>query len=149
MLPEWLEKPTVIDADFGGDLLPVDQLICLEKRLVVKLTEQSMTYFFPVQSAVIPIILSGDKNGYQPRDLCVSVPSGSRKTLAYVLPIVQSLMGRIVCHLRVLVLLYTKDLANQVKQVFYFFTQGTCLTVGLASGTKSFAKEQEMIAGQR
>ena len=149
VLPEWLAKPTVIDADLSGDLLPVDQLICLEEHLVVKLTGQSMTHFFPVQSAVIPIILSGHKNGYQPRDLCVSAPTGSGKTLAYVLPIVQSLMGRIVCHLRVLVLLPTKDLANQVKQVFDLFTQGTCLKVGLASGTKSFAKEQEMIVGQR
>ena len=149
LLPEWLAKPTVVDADLRGDLLPVDQLSCLNEQLIKKLKQQNMTHFFPVQSKVIPAILSQDIHGYQPGDLCVSAPTGSGKTLAYVLPIVQSLMGRVVCHLRALVLLPTKDLANQVKQVFDSFTSGTKVKVGLASGTKSFAKEQETITCQK
>ena len=51
---------------------------------------------FPVQKQVIPIIL--DSNGGQsiyPNDICVTAPTGSGKTLTYVLPIIQNLKNRI------------------------------------------------------
>ena len=156
VLPEWLAKPIVIDSDLSRNLVSVDNLQCLDLHLIKKLKEKNIKTFFPVQSQVIPAILSQlDENtvygrhGYQPSDVCVSAPTGSGKTLAYALPVIQTTMKRVVRRLQALIILPTKDLASQVKQVFCFFTEGTGLRVGCASGEKSFAKEQEQLVDPR
>ena len=152
MLPKWIANPVIISSDFESAILPVEQIPYLDAFIINKLQKRDINHLFPVQSAVIPSILSQMENytffgrgGYQPSDICVSAPTGSGKTLAYVLPIIQSLLQRVVCHLRALVILPTKDLANQVKQVFEMFTEETKLKVGLASGSKSFLKDQEQL----
>ena len=156
VLPDWLAKPTIINSDFSSNMTPVDKIPYLDPHIVRKLQQQNINHLFPVQSAVIPAILSQmetnsyfGRGGYEPSDICVSAPTGSGKTLAYVLPIVQSLVKRVVCHLRALIILPTKDLANQVKLVFEMFTEGTNLRVGLASGSKSFSKNQEQLVNLR
>ena len=156
VLPDWLAKPTTVNSDLSGNLIPVEKIPYLAAHIIRKLQQHDINHLFPVQSAVIPAILSQMETnscfgigGYQPSDVCVSAPTGSGKTLAYVLPIVQSLLRRVVCHLRALVILPTKDLANQVKQVFEMFTEGTSLRVGLASGSKSFSKDQEQLVNPR
>ena len=156
VLPDWLAKPTIINSDFSSKITPVDQILYLDTHIIRKLQQHDINHLFPVQSVVIPAILSQMESnscfgtgGYDPSDICVSAPTGSGKTLAYVLPIVQSLLKRVVCHLWALVILPTKDLANQVKQVFEMFTEGTNLRVGLASGSKSFSKDQEQLVSPR
>ena len=156
VLPDWLAKPTTVNSDLSGNLIPVEKIPYLAAHIIRKLQQHDINHLFPVQNAVIPAILSQMESnscfgigGYQPSDVCVSAPTGSGKTLAYVLPIVQSLLRRMVCHLRALVILPTKDLANQVKQVFEMFTEGTSLRVGLASGSKSFSKDQEQLVNPR
>lgn len=156
VLPDWLAKPTIINSDFSSNVTPVEKMPFLDSHIIRKLRQHDINHLFPVQSVVIPAILSQmetnscfGSGGYDPSDICVSAPTGSGKTLAYVLPIVQSLLKRVVCHLRALIILPTKDLANQVKQVFELFTEGTNLRVGLASGSKSFAKDQEQLVSLR
>lgn len=156
VLPDWLAKPVIINSDFGSSLLPVEQITFLDSHIINKLQQHDINQLFPVQRVVIPTILSQmdtcsyfGRGGFQPSDICVSAPTGSGKTLAYVLPIVQSLLRRVVCHLRALIILPTKDLVNQVKQVFEMFTEGTNLRVGLASGSKSFLKDQEQLVSHR
>lgn len=53
-------------------------------------------HFCSVQAEVIPAVLQSASNGYlmgqggyRPRDICVSAPTGSGKTLSFVIPIVQ------------------------------------------------------------
>ncbi|XP_031573601.1 ATP-dependent RNA helicase DDX51-like [Actinia tenebrosa] len=154
-LPDWLAKPQVVDTDLNSNLLPVDELDVLSKQIKNRLQELKITSLFPIQKAVIPTILNQIQKGslygiggYRPSDICVSAPTGSGKTLAYVIPIVQALSTQTVCLLQALVLLPTKDLAFQVKQVFEAFVKGTGLKVGLASGNKALAKEQESLIGQ-
>ena len=156
VLPDWLAKPTTINSDLGGTLCPVNEIPYLDSHIIDKLQQHDINHLFPVQSVVIPAILSQmetnscfGRGGFQPSDVCISAPTGSGKTLAYVLPIIQSLLPRVVCHLRALVILPTKDLASQVKQVFEMFTEGTNLKVGLASGSKSFMKDQEQLVSHR
>ena len=156
VLPDWLAKPTIINTDLSISLVPVEEMSCLGPYLVSTLQCHNIDHLFPVQSVVIPAVLSQidantcfGKGGYQPSDICVSAPTGSGKTLAYVLPIVKSLLRRVVCHLRALILLPTKDLASQVKQVFEMFTTGTNLRVGLASGSKSVSKDEEQLTDLR
>ena len=103
-----------------------------------------------VQSQIIPELLDGVKAGfigcpmgYRPSDICCSAPTGSGKTLAFVVPIVQALKGRVEPQVRALVVLPTRDLANQVYKVFEAYTSGTSLRIGMAYGLKSFTYEQE------
>lgn len=82
--------------------------------------------FFPVQQEVIPYILDGmnrDVNNYYSSDICISVPTGEGKTLCYVIPIANYLYDRTYPCLSVLVLVPTRELANQVKSVFAVFTK--------------------------
>ncbi|XP_048588349.1 ATP-dependent RNA helicase DDX51-like [Nematostella vectensis] len=154
-LPGWLSNPEVISPDFDKGKIPVSSLQCLSTSLQKKLKEQDINSFFPVQSSVIPAILSNlasgtlaGLGGYRPSDICVSAPTGSGKTLAYVLPLVQAISQCTVCHLQALVLLPTKDLANQVKRVFDTFIQGTSVRVGLAPSNKTLQKEQDSLVGR-
>jgi ATP-dependent RNA helicase DDX51/DBP6 len=93
---------------------------------------------FPVQIAVWQETIGP---GAFERDLCINSPTGSGKTLAYALPIVQMLSTRAVKCLRALVVLPTRDLALQVKQVFAAIAPAVGLSVGLAVGQSSIADE--------
>ncbi|XP_048641841.1 ATP-dependent RNA helicase DDX51 isoform X2 [Marmota marmota marmota] len=54
-------------------------------------------------------------------------------------------MHRVVCQVRALVVLPTKELAQQVSKVFNVYTDATPLRVALITGQKSLAKEQESL----
>ncbi|KAI8784061.1 ATP-dependent RNA helicase DDX51 [Biomphalaria glabrata] len=144
VLPNWLQNSILIQEKN----VRFSDILELDRSLVEKLTENGLDKCFPVQSTVIPEILnqcrygiSGDA-GFRPRDLCISAPTGSGKTLTYVLPIIQALQHRVVPHVRALVVLPVRDLAIQVYKVFKRFTQGTSLKVVLLSGKKEFRTEQ-------
>jgi len=73
----------------------------------------------PVQQKAIPHILEGN-------DVLGIAPTGSGKTAAYALPIIQNLEGRTTTknrHINVLVLVPTRELAVQVGDVFRSFTE--------------------------
>lgn len=78
-------------------------------------------------------------------DICITAPTGSGKTLAYGLPILHSLASRRrrIRQLRALIVLPSRDLAQQVHQVFqeYCDTESN-LRVGLAIGQSNFKSEQ-------
>ena len=67
------------------------------------------------------------------------------KTLSYVLPILNSLAGRQVRRLRALVVLPSRDLANQVYKVFESYVEGSDLKVGLAIGQSDFEAEKKAL----
>ncbi|XP_018624065.1 DEAD-box ATP-dependent RNA helicase 1 isoform X2 [Nicotiana tomentosiformis] len=98
----------------------------------------SITSLFPVQLAVWQETIGP---GSFERDLCINSPTGSGKTLAYALPIVQMLSTRAVKCLRALVVLPTRDLALQVKEVFSALAPAVGLSVGLAVGQSSISDE--------
>ncbi len=73
----------------------------------------------PVQEKSIPVILQG-------KDILGIAPTGSGKTAAYALPIIQNLEGKTTTknrHINVLVLVPTRELSIQVEEVFRSFTQ--------------------------
>ncbi|KAM3244644.1 hypothetical protein ACQJBY_056134 [Aegilops geniculata] len=94
--------------------------------------------FFPVQ---VSTWLETIGPGAFQRDICINSPTGSGKTLAYALPIVQMLSTRKVRCLRALVVLPTRDLALQVKEVFDVIAPMVGLTVASAVGQSSIADE--------
>ncbi|NXU72041.1 DDX51 helicase, partial [Oreotrochilus melanogaster] len=155
-LPQWLAQPKLLQKRIKDNLIPIGDVPGIHPRLLKKLQMNGIESFFPVQAEVIPAILQSASRGYlvgqgghRPRDICVSAPTGSGKTLSFVIPIVQVLLDRVVCQVRALVVLPTKELAQQVSKVFNIYTDGTGLKVVLITGQKSFAKEQEMLVQKR
>ncbi|XP_015246104.1 PREDICTED: ATP-dependent RNA helicase DDX51-like [Cyprinodon variegatus] len=120
------------------------------------LSEQRCFVPMSVQAEVIPAILDGAKHGllmgrggHRPRDICVSAPTGSGKTLSFVIPVIQALMERVVCEIRALAVLPTKELAQQVYRVFASYAEGTPLRVALLVGQRSLAAESASLSEQR
>jgi superfamily II DNA/RNA helicase len=59
-------------------------------QLVSNVQREGVHYLFPVQTAVIPqLLLNNQRACVHPRDMCVSAPTGSGKTIAYALPVIQ------------------------------------------------------------
>ena len=86
----------------------------------------------PVQVAAIPPALEG-------RDLRVTAQTGSGKTAAFVLPMLNRLIGdaqpRVV---RALILLPTRELAQQTLKEVERFSQFTFIKSGLITGGEDF-----------
>ena len=86
----------------------------LSADLLRALAELGYAEPFPIQSEAIPLILAG-------RDLCARARTGSGKTMAYALPIVE-LVGGVASHrgssVSALVLVPTRELAAQVGRAF-------------------------------
>ncbi|KAG9439374.1 hypothetical protein H6P81_019539 [Aristolochia fimbriata] len=131
----WMRSPVDI-ANY--EECPVTQVPLLEPRLKDALQNLGIDSLFPVQLAVW---LETVGPGAFDRDLCINSPTGSGKTLAYALPIVQTLSPRALRCLRALVVLPTRDLAVQVKQVFDSIAPSVGLRVGLAVGQSSISDE--------
>ncbi|XWS18671.1 hypothetical protein CRYUN_Cryun32bG0064700 [Craigia yunnanensis] len=131
----WMRSP--IDVSQFEDC-PLNLVPCLDPRLEVALEKMGISSLFPVQVAVWQETIGP---GAFQRDLCINSPTGSGKTLAYALPIVQMLSTRAVKCLRALVVLPTRDLALQVKEVFAAIAPAVGLSVGLAVGQSSIADE--------
>ena len=75
---------------------------------------------YPIQEAAIPVILNG-------RDVLGIAPTGSGKTAGYVLPVLNALNRKKEAKDRqvdALVLVPTRELAEQVKEVFTLFEKG-------------------------
>ncbi len=92
----------------------------LSPSLLKVLAAQNYVQPYPIQQEAIPAILSG-------KDVLGIAQTGSGKTAGYVLPILMNLQGRITSknrHVNVLVLVPTRELAMQVKDVFQIFGAG-------------------------
>jgi len=120
-LPTWMKNPNSIpDSKVPlADLSP-----SINEKILDNLRSLGFTEFFPVQRELLPILS-------RPRifggDLCISAPTGSGKTLTYVIPIVQDLMNRIVARTRAVVIVPNRDLVQQAKAVFDDISKGTDL----------------------
>ncbi|XP_063502919.1 ATP-dependent RNA helicase DDX51 isoform X2 [Pongo pygmaeus] len=116
-LPRWLTEPSCVRKNVTEDLVPIEDIPEVHPDLQKQLRAHGISSYFP----------------------------GSGKTLAFVIPVVQALLSRVVCHIRALVVLPTKELAQQVSKVFNIYTDATPLRVSLVTGQKSLAKEQESL----
>ncbi|XP_058072626.1 DEAD-box ATP-dependent RNA helicase 1 isoform X2 [Magnolia sinica] len=131
----WMRSP--VDISLFKES-PLNLLPCLDPRLEEALKNMGISSLFPVQVAVWQETIGP---GAFERDICINSPTGSGKTLAYALPIVQRLSTCTLRCLRALVVLPTRDLALQVKEVFAAIAPAVGLRVGLAVGQSSIADE--------
>uniref|UniRef100_A0A6B2L0Q4 ATP-dependent RNA helicase n=1 Tax=Arcella intermedia TaxID=1963864 RepID=A0A6B2L0Q4_9EUKA len=142
VLPKWMENATLL----GEELEPLEPWLDkynFHPQIAENIRHLKFKTLFPVQSVIIPEILCTQAIG---GDICVSAPTGSGKTLGYVIPIVQSLVNRVVTRLRALVLVPTKILVAQVHSVFLQMTRGTDLKVA-ALGNETLNKDKKVLMG--
>lgn len=91
----------------------------LSKELLKAVSEQNYSKPYPIQEEAIPAILAG-------KDIFGIAQTGSGKTASFVLPILQKLQKSISAksrHVKVLVLVPTRELAVQVGDVFQTFSK--------------------------
>lgn len=148
--PDWTSRFYVIDKP---DRTPFEDLPPMNDHILSGLKAANISSFFPVQAAVIPMLLRAgifdDGDSPYSVDIAVSVPTGQGKTLAFVVPMVQHALKQIIPAIRGIVILPTRDLAEQVLNVFQLFcgkrTGGRRLNVTRLIGETSFADEVQRL----
>ncbi len=101
----------------------------LQPDLLRAVARQGYTEPTPVQREAIPLVLEG-------RDLLAGAQTGTGKTAAFVLPILQRLAARPVNHrgIRVLILAPTRELAIQVEQSVRTYSGGSVRSTSIYGG---------------
>jgi superfamily II DNA/RNA helicase len=112
----------------------------LHDRLLKAVSELEFSEPTPVQVAAIPPALEG-------RDLRVTARTGSGKTAAFVLPLLHRLLqnaGKRVA-IRSLILLPTRELAQQTLKEVERFSAFTFLKAGLVTGGENFKEQAALL----
>lgn len=92
-----------------------------------------------MQKAILPRLLREElvtPSYYAPADILVSAPTGSGKTLAYAIPLIETLSARRILRLRGLIVLPTKELVVQVRELLEVLAKGTSLQVSQHAATQ-------------
>ncbi len=108
----------------------------LDSRLLRALGRLGLTAPTEVQEEAVPPALEG-------HDLLVCAPTGTGKTLAYLLPVLQNLLGTHAARggVRGLVLAPTRELADQIWRVIRDVSDQTSLRFALITGGASYADQ--------
>lgn len=147
VLPYWLSHPHIVSTNLQNLSCPVDKQDWLHSTLKSTLLSEGVSHLFPVQEQVIPFILKQHEqpSPLWPHDVCVSAPTGSGKTLSFVLPIIQILINDIGNYIKALIVLPVQELAIQVAKVFKKYCLKTRLKVALLTGSTPLQQEQQQI----
>jgi ATP-dependent RNA helicase RhlE len=110
----------------------------LSKRTAIALETLGFTEPTEIQQKAIPAILAG-------RDIMASAETGSGKTAAYALPIIQGLKGSSERKPRVLVLAPTRELAMQVQSQFERFSDNSGMRTVTVYGGTGYEKQTRLL----
>lgn len=111
----------------------------LKKELLDILQEDGFSYMSPVQAKTIPLLLKG-------KNVLSLAPTGTGKTLAYALPILNDLVND--GHVQAVILSPTVALLDQVKAVFENFTKALGFaadSVKAIYGQKDFNRAKPLV----
>ena len=114
--------------------------LALHERLLRALAELNFTEPTPVQAAAIPAAIEG-------RDLRVIARTGSGKTAAFVLPLLNRFIGEAKPRvaIRSLILLPTRELARQTLAEVERFSRFTFLQSGVITGGEDFREQGALL----
>jgi ATP-dependent RNA helicase RhlE len=93
----------------------------------------------PIQEKVIPLILSG-------KDVIATAQTGTGKTAAYLLPVLNNISHNAIPHTSVLIVSPTRELALQIDQAFQglaYFTHASSIAVYGGSDGDVFEREKK------
>jgi ATP-dependent RNA helicase DDX51/DBP6 len=138
-LPPWLSKPIIVDSN---DRKPFSEL-GLSQRVLDNLEKRGLGEAFPVQSALLPLQLPGVRRYHG--DICVSAPTGSGKTLGYILPLIENLRNKVVTQLRAVIVVPTRELVIQARHEAEQCAAGTKIRIGTALGSTNLAAERHQL----
>ncbi|KAH9254250.1 hypothetical protein BASA81_007851 [Batrachochytrium salamandrivorans] len=131
------EEEVIAEATVYEDFAQLD----MDPRLASVMDKEfSISQLFPLQKHAIQLMLEEEA-----RDVAISAPTGSGKTLMYSLPLIHALANRIVTRCRGLVLCPSRDLAKQVHLVVLALGQAVGLTVVLIAGESSLFQEGKLL----
>ena len=145
-LPDWIRYPTYVSPE--NTIEWPDTLVPLATAEALK--RNGYRRAFPIQQALFNDLLSHSQSKHD-GDICVSAATGSGKTLAYAVPLVENLRGKPARKLRGLVVVPTKEIVAQTKEVLELSACSSELKVGIAVGSRSLKEEQGLLVdkGQR
>jgi ATP-dependent RNA helicase RhlE len=104
-------------------------------RNILKLGHTSPT---PIQTRAIPLVQLR-------RDLVATAQTGTGKTMAFLLPVMQQLLDRPRGSTGALVLTPTRELAHQIHGVFHGLAAGTRLRCGLITGGAAIGPQERAL----
>jgi len=112
----------------------------LSRPLLKAIEDLKYVHPTPIQAATIPVALLG-------RDICGCAATGTGKTAAYMLPVLERLLYRPVSEAvtRVLVLVPTRELGVQVYQVTRQLAQFTTVEVALSVGGLDLKTQENLL----
>ena len=112
--------------------------------LLENLSQLSFKHWLPVQAYLIPMIMSKGS------DFIINAPTGSGKTLTYLVPTIAMISSRIVPALRVLIIAPTRELAIQIYKIAILLTKSsdlkTIVITGGSNASSKFNDEQRSIS---
>ena len=114
----------------------------LDDKLCRALTEMGLTRPTTIQTMVVPVAMEG-------KDVLASAPTGTGKTLAFLLPACQFLLDFPRQHpgaTRILILTPTRELALQVFEQAKAVTQFTNLVCGVITGGINYGTDKETLS---
>ena len=113
-------------------------ILKLDKSLSANLEKRKLSSLTPVQERAIPAILEG-------RDCLAIAPTGTGKTEAYAIPIIQRLRTKVTAdRLSVLVLLPTRELCIQTQQRITNLIEGMDLIIASFYGGGTYESQLEV-----
>merc|ERR1719394_2249067 len=112
----------------------------LSRPLLKAIEELKFVHPTPIQSSTIPVALLG-------RDICGCAATGTGKTAAYMLPVLERLLYRPATDAvtRVLCLVPTRELGVQVYQVTRQLAQFTSIDIALSVGGLDLKMQESML----
>jgi ATP-dependent RNA helicase DDX51/DBP6 len=142
-LPSWLAQPVTVEA---SKTTPFEEL-GTQPYYVKRLEKLGFKNALAVQTALLPML----HNGFEQHlgDICVSAKTGSGKTMAYLLPIIEALKDQAAPLLSAVVVVPSRQLVNQALQVAEELCAGTKIKVGTALGNVPLAVEQKDLVKMR
>ena len=138
-LPGWMATPLRVAPSITAYFKDLD----LDTRLISNLQEKGIIKAFAIQAAVLPLLTKGTAR--HRGDICISAATGSGKTLAYVLPMIQDLKDFAGTKLRGLVVVPTRELVAQAREVCEVCAAGTNVRIATALGSRALKDEQNVL----
>jgi ATP-dependent RNA helicase DDX51/DBP6 len=141
-LPPWLKDPIIVGPQDRSNF----EKFGLSEALFGNLSKHNYTESFPVQTRLLRMLLPGPQ--LYIGDVCVSAPTGSGKTLGYLIPIVEELKHSLDSKLRAIIVVPTRELVSQAYHVANMIATGTNVQVGTAVGNVARLQEQDLLIEQ-
>lgn len=146
--PEWVQKADSFVHSYTEKADVSSLSPHVSQSMIDKLTENGIDTLFPVQQRLIPFLTRSLRvsSSIRAPDVCVSSPTGSGKTLSFVIPIIEYLKSFLASRLRAVVIVPVGELGAQIQGVFRQYTTGTSVRVFCSTGKTFLNKDMEKLS---